>query len=330
MTITTIPNPDPTGELVNVWRELIETAVVAASNINAIAIDTAGLATIVGADGKIATSSDGAGATWTLGTSGFDTSAINDITYGGSGWLSGGADGKLFSSADALSWSAESAGFGTASINAVLDDTDGFAIRVAAGLAGYLETSYTLPEFGAWTSHTSSFGTSDINSLTTFEFLELLLAAGADGKIAYSPTGGITWSQATTSFGSDNVNDIVAIPGYSVSKSVAVGDNGSIEYSTDGGIYVAASVNPFLATENINGVATNGTKFCAVGDSGSMAVSSDGDIWAEIADSSFGTTNINDIAYDSFNNIWIAVGDDGKVATSSGFLTTWTQQVSGF
>ena len=325
MTITTIENPDPTGELVNIWREIIPTVAVAASNINDIAIDNAGLAVIVGADGKIATSSD-LGVTWTLGTSGFGTSDIYDVNYGGSGWLAGGADGKVFASVDALTWAAETVGFGTAAVNSVLDDTDGFGVSLAGGAAGHLEVS----SLGVWTPYTSSFGTSDINKLTPFQYQELLLAAGDDGKIARTGDGGSTWTQSTTAFGTDNVNDIVAFPGYSSSLSVAVGDNGSIEYSANGSTYIAASVNPFAATENVNGIATNGAKFCAVGDAGSMAVSADGDIWAEIADSSFGTTNINSIAYDSLNDIWIAVGDDGKVATSSGFLTTWTQQVSGF
>lgn len=301
-------------------------AVAPASNINAVAANTAGLSVIAGDDGKIATSTDG-GVTWAIGTSGFGTSNIMDVAHGGTGWLSTGVDGKVFGSSDALTWSAETVGFGTDTVNAAFDDTNGFGVRLIVGASGHLETS---PYGGAWTSRTSSFGSNNINDLSNFEYQELLMAAGADGKIAYTGNAGVTWNQATTAFGANAVNSITAIPGYSVSLSVAVGDAGSAEYSTNGGAYVAASTNPF-GSNNLNGVETDGTSFIAVGDAGTMGITTDGDIWALIADSSFGSTNINAIFYDSFNSVWIAVGDNGKVATSAdGSSGSWTQQTSGF
>lgn len=45
--------------------------------------------------------------------------------------------------------------------------------------------------------------------------------------------------------------------------------------------------------------------------------------------SSFGTTDVNDVANDGLGT-WVAVGDDGKLATSTDDGETWTQQVSSF
>ena len=49
-------------------------------------------------------------------------------------------------------------------------------------------------------------------------------------------------------------------------------------------------------------------------------------VWIQRTNS-FGSLNILDVAYD--NNMWVAVGEDGKLATSTNG-TTWTQRTSSF
>ena len=50
--------------------------------------------------------------------------------------------------------------------------------------------------------------------------------------------------------------------------------------------------------------------------------------WEQIDDSSFGSTTINIIATD--NTIWVAAGEDGKLATATNPTGTWTQRTSSF
>jgi hypothetical protein len=50
--------------------------------------------------------------------------------------------------------------------------------------------------------------------------------------------------------------------------------------------------------------------------------------WRQIGTTSFGTTNINWIATDGAGT-WVAVGDSGKLASSTDGYT-WTQRTSGF
>ncbi|GHT39241.1 hypothetical protein AGMMS49965_04740 [Bacteroidia bacterium] len=87
-------------------------------------------------------------------------------------------------------------------------------------------------------------------------------------------------------------------------------------------------VGPFdNNSAHIRGVAAGGTqsegsyKFVAVGVSGKMASSTDGETWEEVADSKFGTSDINGIV--SQGNRWVAVGNSGKMASSTNG-ETWT------
>ena len=51
--------------------------------------------------------------------------------------------------------------------------------------------------------------------------------------------------------------------------------------------------------------------------------------WTAVADSTFALSNINAINYTSSVNKYVAVGNSGKIATSTD-TQNWTQRVSGF
>lgn len=322
MTITIIPNPDPTGEKTNIWREIVADAVAAAaSNIYDAYADTAGTIFIVGADGKLAKSID-AGVTWALEDSSFGASDIKSVYKYSTLWYAGGADGKVADYVGDSVWTQIPTNFGTDTVEVVLGPLQYDYSIAAGGGNGRLETSSNLGV--SWTTKVTNFGTSAVLDLLSNSFFELNVAVGEDGKIATASNGDYTLRANT--FGASHVNAIARIDG----TMVAVGNDGKIERSSGSGTtWTPATVNPF-GISNINDIVSTGSQFIAVGDDGTMAKSPDGDIWALVADSSFGTTNINAIAYDSLNTTAIAVGDEGKVATATGFFTDWTQRVSGF
>jgi hypothetical protein len=81
--------------------------------------------------------------------------------------------------------------------------------------------------------------------------------------------------------------------------------------------------NPIYTVAYLNGV------FYAGGSTGKLATSVNGTASWTQRTSSFGSSVILGLAYSSTLSIYIAVGGDGKLATSSDGLT-WTQRTSSF
>ncbi len=137
------------------------------------------------------------------------------------------------------------------------------------------------------------------------------------------------WSWAPPWLQENTLNGVAADIGPNI--VVAVGDGGTVLRSTDAGIYW--SLVPPPTTENLNAVAWNGTEFVAVGDraSGSawtIFTSTDGSSWTAQAGPSGTAHNLNGIAWNAANSIFMAVGDQGCVTTSSDGVN-WTVQTSG-
>jgi len=111
---------------------------------------------------------------------------------------------------------------------------------------------------------------------------------------------------------------------YGNNKFVAGGNN-RMAYSTNGTTWIDASgadytFNGFGLVKGI----TYGSQFVAVGYNNSGGVinySSDGTSWYSVTTTTFGTSNINDVAYDGGR--YVAVGENGKMAYSTNG-TTWT------
>jgi hypothetical protein len=95
----------------------------------------------------------------------------------------------------------------------------------------------------------------------------------------------------------------------------AVGNGGKIAWSQDGISWTSEGYSGGITgfgTENIMGIAWGQGVFVAVGGNANIAYSSDGRNWTGCRDSAFGTSQLNDIAFDSSGGRFYIVGNDGK------------------
>jgi len=149
------------------------------------------------------------------------------------------------------------------------------------------------------------------------------IAAGADGKMAWS-TDGATWTAvANSTFGTSTINSVA----YGNNLFVAVGASGKMASSSNGTTWTTRTST--FGTSLIRTIAYGNNLFVAVGDSGKMAYSSNGTTWTARtgAQSTFGSSNIAGIAYG--DGRWLAGGVDTKMAYSANG-TTWTARTGDY
>lgn len=117
----------------------------------------------------------------------------------------------------------------------------------------------------------------------------------------------------------NNLNSIAANGGNTL---VAVGNSGTVIYSTDEGVsWSTATVN---SNVNLYSVKFINGRFVAVGEAGTLLTSIDGKNWDIITINS--NLKLQDIAYDSSSGNYIVIGFDGKysqILTSSGLSSSW-------
>lgn len=168
----------------------------------------------------------------------------------------------------------------------------------------------------------STFGTSNINSITKNEIAETYLAVGDGGKIAYSSDNAFTWQQASAPTGDTNLY----ATHYANGLYLAGGSTGKLLTSPNGTFWTLQ--NSGFGASPILGITYSSVNslWIIVGGAGKLATSSDGITWT-LRSSSFSSTYINSVY--SSNNLIIAVGYDGKLATSVNG-TDWTQRTSSF
>lgn len=254
-----------------------------------------------------------------------------------------GVQGGTFN-IDGSQWATRSPGFAGSTINTVLScdrvlssypNTSG--IYLAAGEAGKLfRTSTTVKSYNidsAWTSTTSSFGTTAIygGHQGGGEYTYLV---GASGKIARTPSSGdhSSWVQMTSSFDLTTIFDIVGDQWI----YVAVGSDGKIATKNDYSGAITSvwtqRTSPF-GTSWVYGVAvrpgssTTDARFVAVAADGKIATwdtrgifaASDAAIYANswiLRTNPFGTSDIRAVTWSGRDEKFVAVGMDGKIATS--------------
>jgi|Laugrefa1bdmlbdn_1035148.scaffolds.fasta_scaffold23924_1 hypothetical protein len=193
---------------------------------------------------------------------------------------------------------------------------------VAVGDSGnlYTSTSTTLAT-GSWTSRTSSFGTTQIRAVAS-NALTLYVAVGNSGKLASSPDG-ITWTQRTSQFSTDDIYDIA----YGNGVWVAVGSAGKISTSTDGEIWTARTSG--TATRLVSIAYGNGV-WVAGGESGVLRTATDPtSTWTSRTST---ITNSVFTYYAPSQAIWLAgsdVGTTGALASSTDAVT-WTARTAPF
>ena len=152
---------------------------------------------IAGTNQRISTD----GISWSLGTSGFGSSAIRSIVYNNNGlYTAAGGGGTIRTSTNLISWTYRTSGFGTSDILSLIYN-DG--LYFAGGIRIFGTSTDTI----TWQLRTSGFGTSSIYSIIYGD--NLYLAGGTGGTLATS-TNGIFWTNVSTTNLSitDRINDL--------------------------------------------------------------------------------------------------------------------------
>jgi hypothetical protein len=190
---------------------------------------------------------------------------------------------------------------------------------VVAGDNGHLLTS-TSTTASSWTARTSSFGTSNIWSVTA-NGKTAYVAVGSDNKLASSPDG-ITWTQRTSPLTSGTYQFVVFANGY----FVAGGTVGKIIYSTDGTTWTEGK----NFASSINSISWSGTTWGVAFTTGFETGTdlSTGGTWT--ARTTTITGSIVQAYYSTNPAIWVAgqdTGTTGALASSSDAIT-WTARTS--
>ena len=175
------------------------------------------------------------GITWTTRTSGFDTTTINEVTYGDGLYVAVGQSGKMTTSTDGTTWTTRTSGFGTNTINGV---TFGDGLYVAVGNSGTMTTS---TDGTTWTTRTSGFGTTAIRGVTYGD--GVYVAGGDDGTLTTS-TDGTTWTTRTSGFGATDIRGVAFGDGL----YVAVGYSGTLTTSEFEALYLALELKSPVTT----------------------------------------------------------------------------------
>lgn len=193
---------------------------------------------------------------------------------------------------------------------------------------GYAGTTWVTGTGAAGTLNGVTFGTSSADSQNYF-------AAFGDGgviyKAAYGVSQGLTgyvWSQV---MGGPVADFKATTYASSYGKFFAVGANGganNIVSTSDFSNWTAATMLPASASAGLNAVTSYGTTLMAVGNSGTVLYSVDGATWnaASVA-GAYAGSNFYGVTYSASNGMWVAVGANGALITSS-TGTSWTSGTS--
>lgn len=168
----------------------------------------------------------------------------------------------------------------------------------------------------------SSFGVTNINSISRDESSGKYVAVGDAGKVGFSIDNAFSWQQAPSPAGTTNLYSIHHANGL----YVVGGSTGRLMTSSDGEFWTLRNsgfgASPILGATYL----ANQSLWVIVGGAGKLATSPDGATWT-LRSSSFGSTYINKVY--SSQSISIAVGYEGKLATSTDGIS-WTQRNSSF
>ena len=185
-----------------------------------------------------------------------------------------------------------------------------------------------IPIIGTWTTQTSNFGNTHINSVAYGN--SLWVAVGNTGQIRTS-TDAITWTTQESNFGTRILRSVAYGNGTWVAGGGPVPSLSPIIISTDG---VTWETNDYgdpdwnfpVGSAAVNSVAYGNGIWVIGGSSGKLATSLSGTGWSNET-SNFGNTRIQSVAYG--NGLWVAVGWYGQIRTSTDTIT-WTTQTSNF
>ncbi len=237
---------------------------------------------------------------------GTGTTAATTTTTSVSTYVAAGAGGAVYSSADAVTWSAVN--FATSSN---INGASYFGTYKLVGDGGLVLAS---SDAATWTQQTTPT-TNNLYAITS-NGASLNVAVGAGGTIITSPDG-VTWTAATSS-GTTSDLYAVAYSSYNSGTWVAVGAGGSIVESADGLTWHSVTSGTTADLRGIAygtstssaGVVTN--MFAAVGASGTVLSSADASTWTSQVLP--GVTGLNAV---TFGTQFVTVGAGGKIFLST-------------
>lgn len=290
------------------------------------------------AEGKLLYSTD-SGSSWT-GVAGLfpilwnnssgNATALNDLAWSGSKYCAVGVDGRVATSPDAVTWTAQpdlskyTTCFGKATVGYL--DWNGSVI-CAAGNSRKIATS---PDGITWTYRYNCLAGTTVpanaNALRLAvagsKFCLIMQPISVAPKCVTS-TDGITWTEQAsfaTAF-SSTCYDLI----WTGTKFYAVGISAKAASSPDG---ITWTSQPGLATAfgvtSAFCVAWNGSVFCVAGASGKVATSPDGVTWTAntgLSSTAWGTSTCDEIAWSG--SVFCVLNSSGKCAVSSDGVT-WT------
>ena len=153
------------------------------------------------------------------------------------------------------------------------------------------------------------------------------VAVGTGGTLRTS-TDGLTWTAQTVPTSTTDLNRVLfnkwAVGERGVPEYIVVGDSGVILTSNN-------TINWYVKTtptsEDLRGVAYDGTTYVVVGDNGTVITSQNGNTW--VSQTTGTTENLNDIIYNDDYDAFIAIGNNGVILRSTDSGVTWTALESG-
>ncbi len=256
-----------------------------------------------------------AGSTWSVGTPlgtddllGVAYTPVTTLTT--NTYVAVGQAGSIFSSSDALTWTARTSNV-TANLRTVVFTGPQF---VAVGDGGTIVTS---ADGITWTTQTSGTASNLYGLSLSGSFV---VAVGANGTILTSTDGGTTWTAQT----SGTTADLYGVAVSTTSIFVVVGAQGTLLSSTNGTTWTVGNSQTTLDLRSVAWGTSNlvGT-FVAVGAAGVLVTSTDGTTWT--VQTPIATNTMNAIV---FGSQWVTVGTGGAIFTSTNGIT-WQAAVSG-
>ena len=260
---------------------------------------------LIGNTGNLAISNDG------VTFSGVNSTAtITGAAYGNSKFVISMASGVMKYSIDGVFWKNTGSTGQTVDLQAVATDNTKF---VYVGLSG--KTGYASNLDASWTNGTI---TSSNNFFSVYYGNGTWLMGGANGSI-FTSTDGITWTYRT----SGTSNTILSV--YYANNTYLYGGDNVLATSTDAVTWAVRNANATGALR-ISSLAYGNGVF-VYGSQGFYGTSTDGVTWVTAAAGSRDAANanvantlytgqINDIVYSTSNNVFVAVGSGGYIATS--------------
>lgn len=161
-----------------------------------------------------------------------------------------------------------------------------------------------------WAAPSSGGGGGTLMAITWTTGSRFVAVGGS--QCAYTDDNGSTWANASTGTGSnyDSMNGVCHYRG----TIVAVGDNGSIKTSSDGGLNWTLRTSH--TTQHLQGVTAGELYYVAVGDNGAVCRSTDGISWEAFTVEPWGGpyASTNDfLAVTWAGSQFVAVGGDASV-----------------